>query len=150
MTEPSTIQKDNALKFLRLLTRSGLDPMTNWNAAKLKSDGYMDLAIDRLGRHPVNNGVMFALAHNGVQNGDLMADPDMGMTYFVRKENSPAYLVATHYQNDYAGFYQATDQYDDNPAKQAHVQREMDDFLSMWLNNLLEQGHTLSGGKDES
>jgi hypothetical protein len=38
---------------------------------KFKSEGLMDFNVDNL----LND--MIALAHNGIQNGDVMADPDV-------------------------------------------------------------------------
>jgi hypothetical protein len=38
---------------------------------KFKSEGLMDLNVDNL------TNDMIALAHNGIQNGDVMADPDV-------------------------------------------------------------------------
>ena len=38
---------------------------------RFQSPGLMDLHVDRLSNNTI------ALAHNGLQNGDVMADPDM-------------------------------------------------------------------------
>ena len=41
------------------------------NYMKFKSEGLMDLNVDNLLYNKI------ALAHNGIQNGDVMADPDV-------------------------------------------------------------------------
>lgn len=44
-------------------------------ALKLKSGGFMDLNLDML--YEENGNYTIAMAHNYIQNGDVMADPDM-------------------------------------------------------------------------
>jgi hypothetical protein len=56
------------LQHLRLLDESG---KMQAEYLKFKSSGLMDLNVDNL----LNNRI--ALAHNGMQNGDVMSDPDV-------------------------------------------------------------------------
>jgi len=44
---------------------------------KLKSGGFMDLNIDHLSHKDDNRSIVISLAYNYIQNGDVMADPDM-------------------------------------------------------------------------
>lgn len=46
---------------------------------KFVSEGLMDLNVDNL----LND--MIALAHNGIQNGDVMADPDVHVKYIPKR-----------------------------------------------------------------
>lgn len=127
-------QKKNAKLFKQLLDRSGLQVDGKWDYRKLKSDGYMDLSIDRLMTIP--KAIHFALAHNSVQNGDVMADPDMEICYVLADE---PYIEARHYQNDFAGAFSSVE-------RGNTTQKELDSFLGTWLRNLLEQGHALEAG----
>jgi hypothetical protein len=56
------------LKQIGILDESGIMQV---EYMKFKSYGLMDLNVDRLAPDRI------ALAHNGIQNGDLMADPDV-------------------------------------------------------------------------
>ena len=63
---------------------------------KFKSPGLMDLNVDKLTDDTI------ALAHNGKQNGDVMADPDVEV-----RINRPGKMAeALTFQNDYLGIFQ--------------------------------------------
>lgn len=128
-------QQKNAKLFLQLLAKSNLPIDGKWQYRKLKSDGFMDLSIDRL--MTGQNSQHFALAHNTVQNGDNMADPDMEIVFFP---GETPYMEARHYQNDFAGAYHTVE-------RGNATQCSLDDFLKMWLVNLLEQGHVADADK---
>jgi hypothetical protein len=124
----------NAMLLERLLERSSLTPMTVPEFVKLHAEGFTPLSIDRLDSHA--KGVVLALAHNSIQNGDVMADPDVAMTYHAALAgDAVSYLVAHHYQNSYAGVYR-------EPRTEAQ-QRDLDAFVTMWLRNLWSQGHVV-------
>ena len=95
---------------------------------KLKSGGFMDLSIDVL------NGRGIAMAHNFVQNGDLMADPDMEIRIDV--ENKVA--EALTFQQDSLAIYQEV--YPEPGMVNVRLKRELNSFLNQWLNNLKMQG----------
>jgi hypothetical protein len=63
---------------------------------KFKCDCLMDLNVDNL----LNNRI--ALAHNGIQNGDVMSDPDMEVKIHPESKSAEALT----FQNDYLGIYQ--------------------------------------------
>lgn len=63
---------------------------------KFVSEGLMDLNVDNL----LND--MIALAHNGIQNGDVMADPDVHVQIYPETKSAEALT----FQNDYLGLYQ--------------------------------------------
>lgn len=128
---PTTIQIQNAHRLIDLLQRAELSatPPVRWHHAKLQAPGYMDLSIDVL--HQEDRKIRFSLAHNGLLNGDVMADPDMELT--LDQSQAQPFVVAHHYQNDYMGVFRSI--------VTGGGQAELDDFLHMWLINLIDQGH---------
>lgn len=135
------IEYSNAALFRRLLDRSGLTVDTKRDFIRMKAPGYMDLCIDRLMKTSDGN-IRFSLAHNGRQNGDLMADPDMEVIWVPGP--IPA-LQAQTFQNDFAGVYQNIE----HPrVNREHLARSLNSFLNLWLRNLLEQGHFWDGTND--
>ena len=94
---------------------------------KLKADGFMDLHVDILYRK--GDTARIAIAHNYIQNGDTISDPDMELLVDFKNQT----VEAKTFQNIYA--YSEVE--DGNDA----LQDELNEFLAMWLNNLIEQGH---------
>ena len=94
---------------------------------KLKADGFMDLHVDILYRK--GDTARIAIAHNYIQNGDTISDPDMELLVDFKNQT----VEAKTFQNIYA--YSEVE--DGNDA----LQDELNQFLEMWLNNLIEQGH---------
>jgi len=94
---------------------------------KLKADGFMDLNVDILYRK--RDTTRIAVAHNYIQNGAVIPDPDMELLGDFKNQT----VEAKTFQNIYA--YSAVE--DGNDA----LQDELNQFLWMWLNNLIEQGH---------
>jgi len=102
---------------------------------KFKADGLMDLNVDKLS---VN---IIALAHNGIQNGDVMADPDVTIKVHREKEE----VEALSFQNDYMGIYQEV--YDGEKSNKK-LQNEIEIFLDDWLSNIINCEYTLSETED--
>jgi hypothetical protein len=46
---------------------------------RLQADGFMDLVVEVLSPCPVTGAQVLSLCHYFVQNGDLCADPEMGV-----------------------------------------------------------------------
>ena len=63
MVKLGIINQDGSLKFDEYL--------------KLKSSGFMDLNIDHLRHKDNENCIVISIAHNYIQEGDVMGDPDM-------------------------------------------------------------------------
>lgn len=124
---------DNLVK-IGLLNDDGT--LTFSEYVKLKSGGYMDLNVDEL--FASGNCVTIALAHNGIQNGDVMADPDME----VEVNPTARSVRALSYRNDYVGVYQHIE---DTP----RLQRDLNSFLLDWTKNLIDQGFAVSKGGAE-
>lgn len=103
---------------------------TKQNYYKLKAAGYMDLNIEKIGSNRI------AMAHNGILNGDNMADPDMEILVNIEHR----FITACTYQNDYVGIYQ--DVFEDGIINQK-LKKELNYFLNTWLKNVRAQGHRL-------
>ena len=95
--------------------------------AKLSASGFMDLHIDILNKN--ENVWRIALAHNYRAGGDVIPDPDIEITVdFVRE-----IAQAETYQDTYV-YREATDE---------RSKKELNEFLVLWLDNLIEQGHKI-------
>jgi len=93
--------------------------------AKLSAPGFMDLHVDIL--HKNGKVWRISLAHNYKAGGDVIPDPDMEVTVDFNYETAQA----DTYQDTYV-YREATDE---------RSRRELNEFLVMWLGNLIEQGH---------
>ena len=103
---------------------------------KLKSSGFMDLNLDRL----CDDGEDFtiAMAHNYVQNGDVMADPDME----IRIIPSMKMAEALSFRQD-GGIPINQHVYTEKGGQTMvypRIKKELNTFLSGWLLNLKQQG----------
>jgi uncharacterized protein YqiB (DUF1249 family) len=108
---------------------------------KIASPGFMDLSIDIIRDN--DDERVIAMAHNGVQNGDVMADPDMEIKIHKKLETAEALT----YQNDYIGIYQEV--YPEKGKVNIQLKRELNRFLNQWLDNLATQGFYTKGRTDE-
>jgi uncharacterized protein YqiB (DUF1249 family) len=95
------------------------------NYAKLSASGFMDLHVDILNKK--GNVWRIALAHNYKSGGDVIPDPDMEVTVDFAAETAQA----DTYQDTYL-YREANDE---------RSKKELNEFLFMWLGNLIEQGH---------
>lgn len=94
---------------------------------KLKANGYMDLNVDVLVR--AGNTMRIAIAHNYEMNGDIVPDPDMELEVDLKMETVDAKTV----QNIYA--------YSEVEEGDVMMQKDLNEFLDLWLTNLIDQGH---------
>lgn len=105
---------------------------------KFTSSGLMDLNVDRLTENTI------AIAHNTIQNGDVMCDPDMRI--WVHAEHKEA--EALTFQNDYLGIYQEV--YPEPGKFNPKLKKDLNEFLADWLRNIIEvQKYTLAETKTE-
>ena len=117
--------------------KGGLQKLEEVGYFKVEVKGYMALSIDFLGKGP--NGLpMVAIAHNYIQNGDVMADPDMQVE--IGPDNK---LYPVTYQQDGLGLFQRV--YDlDESGKPVGVRlglrKQLNAFLRTWGANLRRQG----------
>ena len=96
--------------------------------SKLTADGYMDLHLDILSR--ANDTARIAIAQNYIHNGDIIPDPDMELVVDFKNRT----VNAKTYQNLYVYSVVVEDD--------KKLQRELNEFLEMRLDNLIEQRHT--------
>jgi hypothetical protein len=106
---------------------------------KLVSKPFMDLSVDNLGAGTHNELPVFriSMAHNFIQNGDLMADPDME----IRIYPYAGFVESLTYQQDSLGIYQVV--YPEPGKEYPKLKKDLNRFLNQWLSNLIEQGFYL-------
>jgi len=100
---------------------------------KSVSGGFMDLHLDVLSRE--KEEMRIALAHNFIQNGDVVADPDMEIRVYLIKDWEKA--EALTYQDQF-GFRRV---YPEPGYVNVAAKKELNAFLLQWLKNLTAQGH---------
>lgn len=112
-------------------------PGTTWTE---ESGGWMDLNLDRL--RDLGNVAVFALAHTRIQNGDVMAVPEIIFTL------SRGLAVPTNLTDHGAGIYSvlvndvgALNQILTGERLMSPSQREVLDFAVQWLKNIKDQGY---------
>jgi uncharacterized protein YqiB (DUF1249 family) len=93
---------------------------------KFISSGLMPLNVDKLTSDTI------ALAHNGKQNGDVMADPDMEVRIYPEMRMAEALT----FRNDYIGIYQEV--YPEPGKYYPKLKKELNYFLNIWLKNMIE------------
>ena len=101
---------------------------------KLKSGNFMDLNIDHLSYKNDDRSIVISLAHNYIQNGDVMADPDME----IRIIPSMKMVEALTFKQDSIGIYQQV--YLEDGRFNPTLKNDLNNFLNFWLKNLIEQG----------
>jgi len=104
---------------------------------KVENEPYMALHIDKI-RMEGNNHII-SIAHNGEQNGDNMADPDMELRILPDVKM----VEALTYQNDFMHVYQQVYS-EDGKQFNPKLKISMNNFLGTWLNNLLKQGFKIN------
>ncbi|MHB8841733.1 MAG: ADP-ribosyltransferase-containing protein, partial [Candidatus Aquicultor sp.] len=123
----------------------GLLDMKAGDVTKLYADGDKDSYDDETGGmmplsvDVLSNGPRFmniAIAHNYIQNGDVMADPDMELK--IDKENG--FIEALHFQQDNMGIYREV--YPSGGQVNLKEKNDQNKFLTQWLKNLEEQKYS--------
>lgn len=108
---------------------------------KYSSGGYMDLSVDILEDNEDERRI--AMAHNFIQNGDVMADPDMEIKIHKKLEAAEALT----YQLDSLGVYQEV--YPEPGKINVKLKKDLNKFLLQWLRTLEKQGfYKLEDNKD--
>lgn len=123
----------NTTKRLDKLTKNG-----RLQHRKIENDPYMSLSINKIGTFcgfPV-----YSIAHYGVQNGDLMADPEVNLIR-IKSKNGIFYLP-TYFRNDYIGV--ARRYFSDDDEKPMTMNKagiaDLVHFMNQWTSNLIHQG----------
>ena len=98
--------------------------------------GYMDLNLDVLWRGATKT--IIALSHYFKHpSGDMIADPDMVLVIYADR----AMAEALSYQDSF-GYQEVYSQ--DGAIVDVRTKRELNQFLSQWLSNLIAQGHRIN------
>jgi uncharacterized protein YqiB (DUF1249 family) len=101
------------------------------NTRRFRSEGYMDLVVETMG-FEFKGGKVISMAHYYEQNGDLVSDPEMQVIVYVDGS-----IEAFSYQDQRV--YQEV--YVDENRYYTQLKKSMNDFLIIWTNNLIAQGH---------
>jgi uncharacterized protein YqiB (DUF1249 family) len=116
------------------------DILTIEESGKSVVDGFMDLNLDILQRKP--DRIIIALSHYYKQNGDMIADPDMEVAVYPQRQTAEAlaYQDCYSYRRVYG---------EDNATIDISAERDLNQFLSQWLTNLIQQGHRITPESDD-
>ena len=103
--------------------------------------GLMDWVVERLpdldSASGNNGGIAVSLAHYFEQNGDMCKDPEMVVLIYPSQRMVEAFI----FEMSLPPIYQ---QVFPEPAKfHPQLRKELNTFLRQWLNNLIEQRHSL-------
>lgn len=105
------------------------------DAVKLQRHCFMDLNFDELEKD--EQGQVIAMAHNYIQEGDVMADPDMQIRIIPEMHS----IEALTYQTSIPPKYQEV--YPEKNKVNIRLKQELNSFLEMWLKNIISQGFKL-------
>ncbi|MCK4679275.1 MAG: DUF1249 domain-containing protein [Bacteroidales bacterium] len=105
---------------------------------KLESGGFMDLSIDFL--YKGKKYFTIAMAHNYVQNGDLMADPDMEIK--IIPDMKMAEALSFRQDGGLPINQHVYVEIDGKKMVYPLVKKHLNSFLSGWLLNIKKQGFT--------
>lgn len=116
---------------------------------RITSEGFILLSIEDIGHSP--DGLwQIAISHTGVQNGDLMRDPEMVFTLQEIGGITVAEPVSS--RNDYMGILQEVYTYN-GEGRRTHVNPrlkcELSSLTSIWFRNLKHQGFLDKDAKKE-
>ncbi len=105
---------------------------------------FMPFHIDTQGYSKRHYAYRFAFSHYYKQNGDMVPDPDMVVFYWPATGG----LAATTFQ-DYRSYQDVLDHSITGGIADPETQRELTEFLEIWLNNVVEQQNLRKGGSPE-
>lgn len=114
----------------------------SWRFLKLQAPGYMDLNCDFLREVDYfgKKAFLIAMAHNSIQNGDVMADPDMELMVFSDEKR----VIPVSFTNHYADVFHRSIVFEDGMYQVDHARvEELSDFLLLWVGNIKDQGHKI-------
>ena len=137
------------MDILSTLTTRHPELMTQVGVAlKIESAPYMALCVESIGEGPRGLPAL-SIAHYGLQNGDLMCDPEMCFEMEIEngsvKEFHPYY-----FRNDYANCEQTAVIYDGEDPDRKRLYRidllmmtGQREFARTWDRNIVDQGFLL-------
>lgn len=107
----------------------------------IENPPWMRLVVEILLESGPSGELVVSVAHYGVQNGDLMRDPEM--LFEIVEEGGASKLWPFYFRNDYVGVEQWSRRRDTcgDMICQPALTREFEKFADMWDSNLVEQGY---------
>lgn len=106
--------------------------------SKSHTNGFMDLVLERVEHMDGasgNSGVAFSLAQYFRQNGDLCKDPEMVVIVYPTLKM----VEALTFEQSLPPIYQVV--FPELGKFYPQLRKELNGFLRLWLNNLIDQGH---------
>lgn len=138
-----------ATKVMNRLVRDLGSKEEDKTAAKFdRTTGYMPVCVERIGS--LGKEDIFSVAHYFVQNGDMMADPDME---FMRTQKGAFYPMS--YKLDSMGIYWVSIEVEEGAVAgwsvsvNKKMQDEQADFANGWMENIAEQQDIFNSKLDE-
>jgi len=123
---------------LGIITEEGQPTFKEYK--KMQSENFMDLNLDVLSIS--NTETIVSMAHNFVQEGDVMADPDMEIRIIPDKHM----IEALSFRQDNGGIYYRVYS-DDGTLVNPALKDDLNSFLGQWLQNLIDQGFPNNGSQ---
>ena len=112
---------------------------------RITVDGYMPLVAEEIGESAEGRRLV-ALAHTGLQNGDVMHDPEIVFEFHALGAEPISF------RNDYVGAHDEVYAYDDAGRRTgvyAKRRAELVSFARIWFRNLRAQGFLGEGAHRE-
>ena len=109
-------------------------------AVRITGAGYMPLSVEQIGRDADGNSLV-TIMHWGIQNGDLMRDPEM--VFAIHETQSGNMAEPIEFRHDYLGVHQAVYDFDTDGRRthvRAQVKKELLGFSRLWFKILRGQG----------
>ena len=113
----------------------GLKDLKPGDYRKSEAGGFMDLHLDVLNK--TDTELRIALAHNYVQNGDVIPDPDMEIRVYLIPDWMKAEALTYQDQRTFNAVYPEPGKVD------PRMKTQLNSFLTQWLKNIKDQGHKL-------
>lgn len=112
----------------------------NWNNPHKRLGGeiggdstFMPVSVEIVDEVPV--GLIFSIAHYDVQNGDLMADPEVT---FLQHQNGGIFPMT--FRNDYMGINERNIYIEEGKIQfRPQKQRSLATFCGTWMENIKQQ-----------
>ena len=135
MATPRKINKKATVTFLKLIEGLTEDHRSKRLGGEIgdSNNTYMPVSVEFL--YTTEFGGIFSVSHYGIQNGDLMSDPDVT---FLQMHSGHVYPMT--YRNDYMGVNQeemfiTEDGIKFSPSRQ----KELAVFCGSWMENIKHQ-----------
>ena len=124
--------------FNKLCKIINFNELKSKNNLNFKAKGFMDLNVDYICEED-NGNFRIAIAHNYIQNGDLMCDPDMEIRVYPKLKIAEA---LTFQQDGHPSIYKVV-YTEDGKRFNPVAKKKLNNFLNKWLSNILNQNYKL-------